>query len=281
MVLRRCRTLYNTALEQRKTAWERHHVSLTYYQQAGEFPDLKRACSEFVEVHARVLQDVLVRLDRAFQAFFRRLKAGEHPGYPCYQGVTVTTASPTPSTARARCWMAACSASPRLAAFPSGCTVPCTAPPKTVTISREPDGWYACFSSAGVPVQMFPRTGCDTGIDVGLKVLLVTADGTIVENPRHYRKAEQRLTKAQRRVSRRQKGSNRHMKAIAQVTCSPSLKGRGFSVPPRRHPHESPKALPAPLDVLGRVQIAVQDQAAVRTDVGTHRQALVDALPTA
>src|SRR5690242_20289982 len=85
-VLWRCRTLYNTALEERKTAWERCHVSLSYYQQQNELPDLKAACPEYAEVNAQVLQDVLRRLDTAFQAFFRRMREGETPGYPRFQG---------------------------------------------------------------------------------------------------------------------------------------------------------------------------------------------------
>jgi putative transposase len=86
--------------------------------------------------------------------------------------------------------------------------------PKTVTLSKEADGWYVCFSCADVPTQPLPLTGRETGIDVGLKVFLVTADGDEVENPRHYRRGEKRLVKAQRRVSRRQKGSNRRKKAV-------------------------------------------------------------------
>jgi putative transposase len=75
------------------------------------------------------------------------------------------------------------------------------------------DGWYVCFSCADVPTQPLPPTGCETDIDVGLKDFLSTADGEIVENPRHYRRAEQRLAKAQRRVSRRKPGSKRRRKA--------------------------------------------------------------------
>src|SRR5262249_28978244 len=86
--------------------------------------------------------------------------------------------------------------------------------PKTVTISREADGWYTCFSCAEVPTAPLLSTGRETGIDVGLKVFLIAADGESVENPRHYRKAEKLLAKAQRRVSRRKKGSKRRRKAI-------------------------------------------------------------------
>src|SRR5258708_31503117 len=86
-VLYRCRTLYNVALEQRKTWWQRGQgISATYYQQQAELPDLKAAFPEYGEVNAQVLQDVLLRLHRAFQAFFRRVQAGEAPGYPRFQG---------------------------------------------------------------------------------------------------------------------------------------------------------------------------------------------------
>jgi transposase len=81
----RCRTLYNVALEERKTAWEKRRVSLNHYQQATELPDLKAACPEYAEVNAQVLQDALRRLDRAFQAFFRRIRNVETPGYPRFQ----------------------------------------------------------------------------------------------------------------------------------------------------------------------------------------------------
>jgi putative transposase len=91
---------------------------------------------------------------------------------------------------------------------------PLAGTPKTVTISKEADGWYASFSCAEVPVQPLPSTRNETGIDVGLKVFLVTAEGDVVENPRHYRQAEKALKKAQRRVSRCKKGSKRRKKVV-------------------------------------------------------------------
>src|SRR5262249_2911208 len=85
--------------------------------------------------------------------------------------------------------------------------------PKTVTISREPDGWYACMSCAQVPARPLPLTGKETGIDVGLQVFLLTADGEAVEHPRHYRQAEKHLQKAQQRLSGKKNGSKRRNKA--------------------------------------------------------------------
>ena len=85
---------------------------------------------------------------------------------------------------------------------------------KTVTISKEADGWYASFSCADVPTEPLPLTGKETGIDVGLTVFLITAAGESVPNPRHDRKAERALKKAQQRVSRRKQGSRRRRKAV-------------------------------------------------------------------
>ncbi|HEV2459563.1 MAG TPA: transposase, partial [Ktedonobacterales bacterium] len=91
---------------------------------------------------------------------------------------------------------------------------PIAGTPKTVTIAQEADGWYACFSCEGVPVQLLPATGQETGIDLGLESFATLADGSQIANPRILRLAERRLKRAQRRVSRRQRGSHRRRKAI-------------------------------------------------------------------
>ena len=79
--------------------------------------------------------------------------------------------------------------------------------PKTVTISREADGWYVSLSCVDVLIEPLPLTGRETGIDVGIKVFLITAEGDAIENPRYHCTAERELQKAQRHVSRRKKSS--------------------------------------------------------------------------
>jgi len=86
LALWRCRTLYNTALEQRISAWQRCHLSLTRYQQEAELKDLRAAFPEYATIHSHVLQDVLARLDKTYQAFFRRVQRGERAGFPRYKG---------------------------------------------------------------------------------------------------------------------------------------------------------------------------------------------------
>jgi putative transposase len=214
-VLYRCRTLYNVALEERQTAWERCGVAVSYYQQKAELPDLKAGCPEYDEVHSQVLQDVLLRLDRTFQAFFRRVKAGEKPGYPRFQGRNRYHSFTYPQYGNGAVLDGGILTLSKIGRVPIRLHRPPEGTPKTVTISQEADGWYACISCAEVPAQPLPLTGQETGIDVGLKVFLVTAQGVVFENPRHLRKAERYIAKCQQRVARRKKGSHRRKKAVA------------------------------------------------------------------
>ena len=86
-VLHRCRALYNCALEQRLTWWRRGQGrSVSRYQQEAELQELRAALPDYAAIHSHVLQDVLARLDKTYQAFFRRLSAGEKPGFPRVQG---------------------------------------------------------------------------------------------------------------------------------------------------------------------------------------------------
>jgi putative transposase len=85
-VVRRCRELYNAGVQERRDAWQMRGVSITAASQSAQLPDIKEVRPEYHDVHSQVLQDVLTRLDRAFQAFFRRVKAGETPGYPRFHG---------------------------------------------------------------------------------------------------------------------------------------------------------------------------------------------------
>ncbi len=214
-----CRHVYNAAIEERREAWQRCGIFVGYYQQKAELPGIKAGLPEYSEVNSQVLQDVVQRVDRAFQAFFRRARAGETPGYPRFHGRNRYNSFTYPQVgehggARLDNGFLVLS---KIGLVAVRWSRPLEGTPKTVTISREADGWYACCSCAEVPMQPLPPTGRETGIDVGLKVFLTTADGGVVENPRHYRRGEKKLAKAQRRVSRRKKGSKRRRKAVGQL----------------------------------------------------------------
>jgi putative transposase len=84
-VLDRCRELYNAALQERRDAYEMACAKITRYTQSGELPGIKEDCLEFKQVGSQVLQEVLKRVDLAFQAFFRRVRAGDKPSYPRFK----------------------------------------------------------------------------------------------------------------------------------------------------------------------------------------------------
>src|SRR4029077_18834322 len=85
-VLGLCRWLYNAALQQRVVAYQRRHVSISRYEQEAELKDIRAAFPEYAAIHSHVLQDVLARLDKIYQAFFRRVQRGKKAGFPRYQG---------------------------------------------------------------------------------------------------------------------------------------------------------------------------------------------------
>ena len=212
--LRRCCELYNAALQERREAWRMRHVALSYYDQQNQLPAIKALRPEYRDIHTHVLQDVVRRLDTAMHAFFRRVKAGEKAGYPRFQGQNryhSFTYGEYANGARLDGGVLSLSKIGRVALRLHR---PLEGTPKTVTISREADGWFACISCTEVPCQPLPLTGQETGIDVGLKAFLTLADGSQIANPRHERKAEKALAKAERRKDRRKKGSKRRRKAV-------------------------------------------------------------------
>src|SRR5262245_49707700 len=215
-VLMLCRHVYNAAIGERREAWRMRGVSVTYYQQKAELPVIKEAMPEYGEVNAQVLQDVVLRVDRAFQAFFQRIQDGATPGYPRFHGRDRYNSFTYPQVgdhggARLDNGFLVLSKVGRIAVRWSR---PIEGTPKTLTLSKQADGWYMAISCADVPTQPLPSTGRETGIDLGIEAFATLSDGTRIFSPGWYRKAERALKTAQRRVSRRKKGSNRRRKAV-------------------------------------------------------------------
>jgi putative transposase len=85
-VLWRCRELYNAALEQRITAYQRRRIAVSRYEQETELKAIRAEFPAYAAIHSHILQDVLARLDRTYQAFFRRRQRGERAGFPRFKG---------------------------------------------------------------------------------------------------------------------------------------------------------------------------------------------------
>jgi putative transposase len=209
-----CRHVYNAAMGERREAWRMRGVSVTYYQQKAELPGIKEVMPEYGAVHSQVLQDVVLRVDRAFQAFFQRMREGQTPGYPRFHGRDRYNSFTYPQYGNGATVDGGVLSLSKIGRIRMRLHRPLEGTPKTVTISREADGWYACVSCADVSVQSLPPTGHETGIDLGIEAFATLSDGSRIFNPGWYRKAERALKTAQRRVSRRKKGSNRRRKAV-------------------------------------------------------------------
>src|SRR5215472_6319193 len=213
-VVRRCRELYNAGLQERRDAWQQCGVRITAANQSAQLPAIKEVRPEYRDVHSQVLQDVLTRLDRAFQAFFRRVQAGETPGYPRFYGATRYHSCTDKQFGNGATLDNGFLVLAKLGRIAVRWRRPLEGTPETVTISREADGWYAGFACEGVPVQPLPPTGQETGSDLGVESFATRSDGSQIANPRLLRRAERRLQRAQRRVSRRTQGSHRRRKAV-------------------------------------------------------------------
>jgi putative transposase len=182
-VLGLCRSLFNTALEQRIIAYQRRHVSLSRYQQEAELKDLRAAFPEYAAIHSHVLHDVLARLEKTYQAFFRRVQAGEKAGFPRYQARTRSHSFTDKECGNGATLDKGFLVLSRIRRIAVRWSRPLEGAPKTVTLSREADGWSGCCSCADVPVHPFPTTGQETGIDVGIEAFATRSNGTRIFSP--------------------------------------------------------------------------------------------------
>jgi putative transposase len=212
--LETCRQLYNQSLAERKHAWEQEQRALGFAQQSAALP-AKRATSELLPlVHSQVLQDVLKRVHRSFAHVFRRCKKGEKPGYPRFKGVGWYDSFTYPQWGNGVSLREGRLLLSKIGHLRLCRDCPLEGKPKTCTLLRRADGWYAAIVCEVEPCPL-PETGQQIGIDLGLETFARLSNGEPIENPRLYQRARKRLRKAQRRLSRRQKGSHRRGKARA------------------------------------------------------------------
>jgi putative transposase len=206
-----CR-LYNAALQERRDAYQRAGVSLNYYDQANQLKGI-RAEGHCELANFSACQDVLRRVEKTFKAFFRRVKAGQKAGYPRLKSRRRFDSYTFPS------WGDGCRlAKERLYVQGVGHIKvklhrPLDGAIKTLTLTRTCGQWCACFSVEH-ETMLLPESNARTGIDVGLLAFATLADGSTIENPRHYQRAHAKLRLAQRRVARRKRGGRNRRKAV-------------------------------------------------------------------
>jgi putative transposase len=217
--LEECRWLYNHLLEMRKNAWEHDGKSLSCYAQQATYPILKEQRPSLNTIHSQVLQNVAVRVDLAYKAFFRRIKTGEKPGYPRFKGHGRYDSITYPQSGFSITHDDRVSLS-KIGSVKMVYHRPIKGQIKTCTIRRSSTGkWYVCFSVECEPERL-PECSEQVGIDVGLKTFATLSNEEEIENPRFFRKEEKALAKVQRKHSKLTKGTlerRKHRKAVARV----------------------------------------------------------------
>lgn len=208
------RTFYNAALQERKQAWELNRVRVSCFDQINQIPEIRNSLNtDYQAITSNTLSQTLRKLDKAFQAFFRRVKAGEKPGYPRFKGKAFFN-SIIYNGSGYRFKNDKLNMS-RIGDIKIKLSRPVEGRIKEVVLKREGSKWFAVLSCNNVPANHVALTDKQVGIDVGIEHFATLSDGTQVANPRCYESAQKALRIAQRRVARRKKGSACRRKAVA------------------------------------------------------------------
>jgi len=218
------RVLCNAALEERREAWRRRSLTIRYGDQSLQLKDIRRAD---VQGQGRwsfsSQQATLRRLDKAVTAFFRRVRAGNRPGYPRFKGSGRFDTVEWPKDGDGCRWNStADTGQVRLYLQGAGhvrvhAHRKVEGRVKTISVKRESTRWYVVLSCDDIPTASLPATGRVVGVDMGVAAFLTTSDGESLSNPRCLAGSATRLATAQRALARCQRRSTRRRKTRTRV----------------------------------------------------------------
>lgn len=207
------RRIYNSALNERKSAWEESQESVSYNNQSASYKKTKESNEYYQQTNFSSVQRTLRRLDKAFKAFFRRIKSGDKPGYPRFRGynrfdsVEFTYSDGIKMRDNGKLYIQ------YIGEVKIKQHRPITGTIKTAIIQRKAGRYYVCFSVEHESNPLEP-TGAVVGLDMGVSKLVTTSDGEFFNPPKYLRQSERNLRRQQRKVARRKRGSNRRHKAV-------------------------------------------------------------------
>ncbi len=212
------RELYNAALQERRDAWVKQHISVSVYDQMKELPSIREVRPEFSSIPVVVQRGAIRRLDRAFSGFFRRCKQNEKPGFPRFRSSSrwnslliddLNKRSPIVAGGKRV-------AVPILGKIKLHIADdrPLHGVPKAMRITYALRKWYVTIVCVNVPTKPLPTMGKSVGVDLGLLTFAATSDGEMFSNPQPLAVARIAMKQAQRRMTRRKRGSNRRRIAV-------------------------------------------------------------------
>lgn len=226
------RWAYNEALATRQTAWEERQEHVGLYDTINLLPQWKAQRPSLKVVHSQVLQNACVRVDLAFKAFFRRVKAGEQPGYPRFKGYGRYDSLTYPQYGNGARLEGRHLILSKIGSIKVVLHRPIDGRIKTVTVRRTSTGkWLVSFS---VEIEPHPQPVPETavGVDVGLEQFATLSTGEQIANPRFFRTDERALVKAQRTLSKAKKGTperTKRRKVVAHIHERIANRRRNFA----------------------------------------------------
>jgi len=212
--LNACRFVYNWGVEDRKNLWQYCRVGTSFNDQSRYLKHFKAENPFLKGVYAHLLQEALKRVDKAFVAFFKHYGKGH--GYPRFKGRDQY------DSFTFKQWLHGARFNGKRLSLSTIGRVRIVlhrsieGQIKTCTIKRRADGWYALFSVICADPKS-SEVNNPVGIDVGLKSFAALSTGEKTKNPRYLRINERNFRIAQRKVSRRRKGSSRRKKAVRHL----------------------------------------------------------------
>jgi putative transposase len=234
-----CRRQYNYRLAERFNWYEQNRCDVNacplichlpelkdrpdFYSQKRDLVSSKKLFPEYKDLPSHTLQDVIARVEKAFDRWLSGDSNGKRSGKPRFKGQGRFRSIAFPDPVKPEHIDGRFIQLPKIGKLkmilhrplPAGFKV------KTAAIIKKVDGYYITLSlqDSSVPVLSpdAPEMGNTVGVDMGLKSFITDDSGEEVAIPQHYRKAEKRLKRLQRSLSRKKKGSNRRKKAIKRV----------------------------------------------------------------
>ncbi|MET8331942.1 transposase [Streptomyces sp. NPDC005181] len=229
-------SLYSGALQERRDAYR--HVSKTsikYGMQSAQLKDIRAFDPDRQGRWSFSSQQAtLRRLDKAFQAFFRRIKSGDTPGHPRFRGANWFDTVEFPKDGDGCRWDSTPHDPVTRVRLQGVGHVKVNqhraviGKVKTISVKREGRKWFVVLTAEQDRPEPLPATGSVVGIDLGIANFLADSGGGFVQNPRHGRCAADKLEAAQQALCRfprvrRDKRTRNHQRAVEKVA---SLHGK-------------------------------------------------------
>ena len=212
------RELYNAALEERIGAWKWERRSVTYLDQCRTLSGLGEVRPDVLTSGVTLCRGTLKRLDRAFGAFYRRVKVGQAPGFPRFKPARRFSSLQWEDrsgwklkVAERRLYLLG------VGEIRANYHRAHSGEPKALTVSCEGTKWWLSVRCVDVPATPLAPTGREVGIDLGVTNLVATSDGELVIAENFGSRAQLQLAAAQRSLATKQRGSQRHARDREQV----------------------------------------------------------------